>query len=215
MPVIQAFNMKRKIRLQIFWFFLQSLSLPRKLTLIFRTMKSREKPGLRPVAAVAARHYQKQRINEEVVLLCIFAAEWFLMEEMHFTDEYRREKCLEKLREILGGPNKRGYLQERMNQEMDGVLDRLSLDFKNIKPIEVLIFSHGTAGLTNDLSARLAGLSCARAASVIKSRLRERFLLSRSPRAQEYLALLPQKGCRFGEEMLYLHNLKYSKKWKL
>ena len=128
-------------------------------------MKSREKPGLRPVAAVAARHYQKQRINEEVVLLCIFAAEWFLMEEMHFTDEYRREKCLEKLREILGGPNKRGYLQERMNQEMDGVLDRLSLDFKNIKPIEVLIFSHGTAGLTNDLSARLAGLSCARAAS--------------------------------------------------
>ena len=178
-------------------------------------MEKREKNGLRPVAAIAARHYQKQRINEEVVLLCIFAAEWFLTEELHFTDEYRREKCLEKLRDILGGADRRGYLQERMNQEMDGILDRISVDFSNIKPIEVLIFSHGIAGLTNDLSARLAGLSCARAVSVIKSRLRERLLQSRSPRAQEYLALLPQKGCRFGEEMLYLHNLKYSKKWKL
>ena len=157
---------------------------------------------------------QKRKINEEVVYLSVFAAEWIFTEDMHYTDEHRRQKCMEKLR-VLGGPEKAGYLQQRMNKEMDGVLDRLRNDFKDIKPVEVLIFCYGTAGLTSDLSARLAGLSGAKAASVIKSRLRERFRLSDSPYAKEYLALLPQKGCRFGEEMLYLHNLKFRKKWKL
>ena len=66
----------------------------------------------------------------------------------------------------------------------------------------------------NDLSARLAGLSGARAVSVLKSRLRERILRSGSPYTEEYLVLLPLKGCRFGEEMLYLHNLKYRTSWK-
>ena len=161
-----------------------------------------------PVATDVVRHRQKRRINEEVVLLSIFAAEWFLAEEMHYTDDYRRKKCLEKLREIFGGPEKSGYLQKRMNRKMDGILDRLRADFKDLKHVEVLIFCFAAAGLTRDLSARLAGLSSARAASVIKSRIRERILLSDSPHAQEYLALLPKKGCRFGEEMLYLHNLK-------
>lgn len=178
-------------------------------------MKKQADLGGQPVATEIVRHKQKRRINEEVVLLSIFAAEWFLSEEMHYTDEYRRKKCLEKLQEILGGPEKPGYLQKRMNQRMDGILDRLCADFEDLKPKDILIFCYGAAGLTADLSARLAGLKNARAASVIKSRLRKRFLLSDSPHAKEYLALLPQKGCRFGEEMLYLHNLKFRKKWKL
>ncbi len=160
------------------------------------------------------RFCQKKRMNQETVNLAVFAARWFQTEDLHYTDSFRREKCLEKLRELLGGPDKPGLLQKKMNREMDGVLDRLKADFPNLRSQELLIFSHAAAGLTNDLSARLVGLSSARAVSVLKSRMREQILLSDSSYAEEYLALLPPKGCRFGEEMLYLHNLKYRTLWK-
>ena len=160
------------------------------------------------------RFCQKKRMNQEIVTLAVFAARWLQTEDLHYIDSFRRQKCLDKLRELLGGPNHPGLLQKKMNREMDGVLDRLKADFPSLRHLEQLIFSHAAAGLTNDLSARLAGLSCARAVSVMKSRLRERILLSDSPYAEEYLALLPPKGCRFGEEMLYLHNLKYRTSWK-
>lgn len=179
-------------------------------------MKTNKSQGVQtPVAVEVLRYKQKRKINQEVVLLCIFAAEWFQTEDMAYTDEFRRKRCLDTLREILGGPEKPGYLQERMNEKMDGVLDRLCADFEDLRPRDILIFCYAAAGLTSDLSARLAGLSGPGAARVIKSRLRERILLSDSPYAQEYLALLPKKGCRIGEEMLYLHNLKFKKKWKL
>lgn len=161
------------------------------------------------------RFVQKRRINEETVGLCVFAARWFQCEEMHYTDAYRRDKCLDQLRKLLGGPAGSGVLQRRMNRMMDGILDRLRAEFPTLSQKEILVFSHAAAGLTNDLSARLLGLRCARSVSVIKSRLRERIRLSGSPNTLEYLILLPQKGCRFGEEMLYLHNLKQRKKWKL
>ena len=160
------------------------------------------------------RFCQKKRMNQETVNLAVFAACWLQTEDLHYIDSFRRKKCLEKLRELLGGPDKPGQLQEKMNREMDGVLDRLKADFPNLRYKDLLIFSHAAAGLTNDLSARLAGLSCGRSVSVIKSRLREQILDSDSPYAEEYLALLPPKGCRFGEEMLYLHNLKYRTSWK-
>ena len=164
---------------------------------------------LKPVALEILRYKQRKRMIRETVLLDIFAAEWFASEEMNYTDEYRRKKCLDKLREILGGPEKTGWLQQKQNQVMAGILARLQEDFENLTPVEILVFSHSAAGLTNDLSARLSGLRGPKSVSVIKTRLRKRFLRSDSPFAHEYLALLPKKGCRFGEEMLYLHNLKY------
>lgn len=160
------------------------------------------------------RFAQKKRMNQETVTLAIFAARWFEAEDLQYMDSFRRQKCLEKLRELLGGPEKPGLLQEKMNQVMDGVLDRLKADFPKLRHQELLIFTYAAAGLTNDLSARLAGLSSARAVSVLKCRLRERIRLSGSPYTEEYLVLLPLKGCRFGEEMLYLHNLKYRTSWK-
>ena len=160
------------------------------------------------------RFFQKKQINAELVCLAVFAAEWLFTEDLHYTDAYRKEKCMQKLREILGGPDGPGMLQEKMNEEMDGILDRLQTDYPDLKPESILVYSHTVAGLTNDLSARLAGLSSARAVSVIRNRLKERIHGSSSPYVSEYLALLPQKGCRFGEEMLYLHNLKYRTSWK-
>ena len=168
----------------------------------------------RRLSPAQLRFCQKKRMNREIVTLAVFAARWFLTEDMHYTDSFRRQKCLEKLRELLGGPDRPGLLQKKMNREMDGILDRLKADIPELRYLEQLIFSHAAVGLTNDLSARLAGLSCARAVSVLKSRLRERILRSGSPYTEEYLVLLPSKGCRFGEEMLYLHNLKYRTLWK-
>lgn len=168
----------------------------------------------RRLSKAQLRFYQKKRMNQETVNLAIFAACWFQTEDLQYIDRFRQQKCLEKLRELLGGPERPGLLQKKMNREMDGVLDRLKADFPNLRYLEQLIFSHAAAGLTNDLSARLAGLSCARAVSVLKTRLREKILLSNSPYTEEYLVLLPPKGCRFGEEMLYLHNLKYRTSWK-
>ncbi len=160
------------------------------------------------------RFTQKKKLVEETVGLAIFSAEWILAEDLNYTDEYRTQKCMKKLRELLGGPDGPGLLQKKMNEEMDGIMDRLQADFPKLKQEELLVFSHSVAGLTNDLSARLANLSCSIAVSVIRNRLRGQIRTSSSPNAAEYLALLPDKGCRFGEEMLYLHNLKYRKKWK-
>lgn len=155
-----------------------------------------------------------RRMNREFVSLAVFAARWFQTEDLRYTDTFRQQKCLDKLRELLGGPDGPGLLQDRMNREMDGILDRLMAEFPNLRWKDVLIFSHSAAGFTNDLSARLAGFGSPVSVSVVRSRLRERIGRSSSAHAQEYLALLPRKGCRFGEEMLYLHNLKYRTTWK-
>ena len=168
----------------------------------------------RRLSKAQLRFYQKKRMNQETVTLAIFAARWFQAEDLQYIDSFRQQKCLEKLRELMGGPEKPGLLQKKMNREMDGILDRLKADFPDLRHQEQLIFTYAAAGLTNDLSARLAGLSCARAVSVLKTRLREKIMLSDSPYIDEYLTLLPPKGCRFGEEMLYLHNLKYRTTWK-
>ena len=154
------------------------------------------------------RRAQRRRMNEETVYLSIFLARWFLMEEMCYTDEYRRKKCMETLREMLGGPEGPGLLQQRINEVMDGILDRLQADFPDLHTVELLVFSYSMAGFTNNLSARLAGLRRDNAVSVIRNRLRSRIRRSGSPYMEEYLTLLPHKGCRFGREMLYLHNLK-------
>ena len=60
------------------------------------------------------RFCQKKRMNQETVNLAVFAARWFQTEDLHYTDSFRREKCLEKLRELLGGPDKPGLLQKKI-----------------------------------------------------------------------------------------------------
>ena len=176
---------------------------------------SMENTAKRRLTQAQRRFVQKRKMNKELVNLAVFAACWFQAEDLHYTDSFRRKRCLDKLRELLGGPDGPGLLQIKMNQKMDGILDRLQADFPDLRLEEQIAFTHAAAGLTNDLSARLIGLRTPYAASVLKSRLRERILCSGSPHTDEYLVLLPPKGCRFGEEMLYLHNLKYRTTWKL
>ena len=154
-------------------------------------------------------------MHHELVCLALFASQWMDAEEMHYTDAYRRKRCMGLLHQLLGSVKAPGLLQEKMNREMHGILNRLHQEFPTLSKKSILVFSYSAAGFTNDFTAKLAGLGGPEDASRIKTRLRARIEASDSPNKKEYLALLPRKGCRIGEEMLYLHDLKYRKLWKL
>ena len=173
-------------------------------------MKEQQKMG-----RSTRRKLQSVFMHHELVTLAVFAYQWMEAEEMHYTDEYRRKRCTEMLEHLLGSRNKTGLLQEKMEREMHGILSRLHSDFPTLSRKSILVFSYSAAGFTNAFTAKLLGLRCPADASRLKTRLRERIEASDSPYKKEYLALLPRKGCRIGEEMLYLHDLKYRKLWKL
>ena len=73
------------------------------------------------------RKLQSVFMHHELVNLAVFAHQWMEAEEMHFTDAYRRERCMEALYRILGGPTGPGLLQEKMDREMHGILSRLMI----------------------------------------------------------------------------------------
>lgn len=161
------------------------------------------------------RKLQSVFMHHELVNLAVFAHEWILAEEMHFTDAYRRERCMGTLYRILGGPTEPGLLQEKMEHHMHGILSRLKSDFPALSWKSIRVFSYSAAGFTNEFTAKLLGLSSAAHASLLKTRLRERIEASDSPYKKEYLTLLPRKACRIGEEMHYHNERKYKVLWKL
>ena len=173
-------------------------------------MKEKQKMG-----RSTRRKLQGAILHHELAALAVFAYEWMLAEEMNYTDAYRRERCMETLYKLLGGPKGPGLLQEKMEREMHGILSRLKQDFPTLHGKSILVFSYSAAGFTSAFIAKLLGLRCVADASRLKTRLRDRIEASDSPYKKEYLALLPRKGCRIGEEMLYLHDLMYRKLWKL
>ena len=148
-------------------------------------MKTNQKMG-----RSTRRKLQSVCMHHELVNLAVFARQWMEAEEMHFTETYRRERC-------------------------HGILSRLKSDFPALSWSSILVFSYSAAGFTNEFTAALLGLSSAAHASLLKTRLRERIEASDSPYKQEYLALLPRKACRTGEELHYLNDPKYRKLWKL
>ena len=118
---------------------------------------------------------------------------------------------METLYKLLGGPTGPGLLQEKMEHHMHGILSRLRSDFPTLSWKSIRVFSYSAAGFTNEFTAKLLGLSSAAHASLLKTRLRERIEASDSPYKKEYLALLPRKGYRIGEEFLYMSNQRYKR----
>jgi len=161
------------------------------------------------------RKLQSVYMHHELVCLAVFATQWIAAENLHFSDKYRRERCMEILQRILGSEKAPGLLQERMEREMHGILTRLHEDFPTLSRKSILVFSYSAAGFTNQFTALMAGLGGPEDASRIKTRLRKRIEASDSPYKQEYLALLPRKACRIGEEMRYHNERKYKVLWKL
>lgn len=160
------------------------------------------------------REFQRVYVHHELVCLAVFVTRWAQCEQMGLSDAYRMKRCRKQLQRMLGGPEGFGWLQEKLNREMNGILDRLKRDIPGITHLQLLVFSYSAAGFTNDLTAFLAGLKSPMHASVIRNRLRERIIQMELPDCEEYLALLPKKGCRIGEEMMYLQSRKYRKLWK-
>lgn len=161
------------------------------------------------------RKLQSVFMHHELVSLAVFATQWLEAEQLHFSDDYRRKRCMEVLQKILGGPKAPGMLQEKMEREMHGILSRLHEDFPTLSRKSILIFSYSAAGFTNQFIALMAGLGGPEDASRIKTRLRKRIEASDSPYKKEYLTLLPRKACRMGEEMHYHNERKYKVLWKL
>lgn len=163
------------------------------------------------------RKLQQITMHREILNLSFFLSELILIEEMQYTETERKKKLNQLIQRTLGGPDGPGMLQQMQNAKMDRILDRLREDMPDIKREELLVFSYTIAGFNNTLSYHLAGLSCENAVSTMRTRLRSRIILLKTPYKAEYLALLPEKGCRIGEDVLYLHNLnqrKYGKREK-
>lgn len=155
---------------------------------------------------IQQRLQQRCQLHDLLVGMAVILTEWFYEEDLQLKAEYREQRFREFIADMLGSREQWGALQYTLNHVTDGILDRLEHDFPRFSPEQVLIFSYSAVGFTNELSAKLAGLSCSNYVSVMKSRMRTAIQYSRSPYKEEYLVMLPEKSCRIGEEMLYLHN---------
>lgn len=143
---------------------------------------------------------QRAQIEQELACLAPFLSEWFWQnDEMKEAKPYQDREFLrhrwEKGRyRLLGGPEfGYGELQKKMDQEMDGILQRLRADMPYLTDREFYAYTYFVAGFDNALVAHLAGISSAKAASALKSWLKGEFLKLNSPYKFEYLALLPPK----------------------
>ena len=154
------------------------------------------------------RESQKKMMQVEMSCMAQVIKELYYQDDLKMSDETRQRRMGELIHKLLGGPDGPGDLQKKMDRTMDGILQRLQEDFPQLGWQEILMFSYAAAGFSSELSYHLAGLSCSNAASVARSRLKRTIQYSHSPHKQEYLSLLPAKGCRIGEEVLSLHNLK-------
>ncbi len=149
----------------------------------------------------------REDLHDQLLFLNIWLTEWINVKDLHYQNvENREEKMTELLRIILGGPQGTGLLQNLVDAKTGGLITSLKEDFPTIRIEELLVFSYSAVGFNNDITFRLIGVSCKNSVSVIRTRLRQRIIWKHPPRKDEYLALLPKKGCRIGKEMLSLQD---------
>lgn len=160
-------------------------------------------------------------MHRQLVCSSLLMTEWYWQEDMKMNPQFQepayRQFRYQRLRNYLLGSPETGYglLQQNMNSHMDGVLDRLHAHFPHWDIRHQLLFSYYSAGFTNYLVQHLLGLPTDNYASVVKSRMRDEIeRLNRHDR-DEYLILLPKRSCRFGGEMLYLHDKNQLLEWKI
>lgn len=149
----------------------------------------------------------REELYDQLLFLNIWLTEWIYVKDLHYRNvKNRDEKMKELLRIILGGPQGTGLLQDLVDAKTGGLISSLKKDFPAIRIEELLVFSYTAVGLSNDITFRLIGVSCKNSVSVIRTRLRQRIIWKHPLRKDEYLALMPKKGCRIGKEMLSLQD---------
>ena len=137
--------------------------------------------------------------SEEMAWMGRFVLDWHSNELKQVPDEkVRREMRLYDLRKLVGGPGEGfGQMQERLNSLTDGILERLRQEFPKFRDIDLLVYSYYAAGFPNRLTQFLSGYKRENDVMVIRNRMRNHIIYSKSPNKEEYLEFLPQKGCRF------------------
>ncbi len=145
------------------------------------------------------RRTQRSRLQEELFWLSAFLTEWFwqkieMKNAKQYNDPEYRESRWQKIRiKMLGAPGQGdGLLQKRINDQMEDILKRLKADMPYLPETEYFAYSYFVAGFDNLLVAHLLGLPSAKIASSMKSRLKDEFLIIKSPNKFEYLEVLPQ-----------------------
>jgi hypothetical protein len=126
--------------------------------------------------------------------------EWFwqkddMKEAKPYQDpEFLHQRWVKQRFLLLGGPGYGpGALQKKMDKEMNNVLQRLRADIPYLPEKDFFAYTYFVAGFDNSLVAHLIGLPSPKAASAVKSRLKDEFLRLNSPHKFEYLDLLPAK----------------------
>ena len=154
----------------------------------------------------AARCHKK--LNERMLLLSLYLNEKIQQEDYGYTPEHRKERTRKFMAELFGSPEQGyGFLQQELNAETCGILERLSQDLPNLTIVEQLVFSYSAFGLSNRVVSIILDIPNEKYVSTLRSRLRKRIERLESIYRQEYLEFMPRNSCRFGGEMLYLHNL--------
>ena len=137
-------------------------------------------------------------VHDAYMYLAAFAAECiFDKENLHFTDEASlRQKYWENLVDQLGSAGRWGQLQRDQEKHCRKLLSRLKADFPRFGKERILVFSHAVAGIPDNLTMRLAGLSSENAVRVMRAHIKDDILGHDSPWREEYLAMLSKEGLR-------------------
>lgn len=169
--------------------------------------KKSKDPDLQRVLIL--RETQRAQMHHQLVSSALFLTEWYWQDDMRYTFQYQDHDYqllrYRRIRNQLLGSTETGFglLQQNMNQQMDGIFDRMHLHFPHWDMTKQLLFSYYSAGFTNFLVQHLLDMSTANSASVVKNRMRDEIeRLNRDDR-EEYLTLLPQRSCRLGDELEY------------
>ena len=92
-----------------------------------------------------------------------------------------------------GNQIRKGWLQDELNRELDGILTWLHTDFPYFTKQDECVFCYSAAGFPDSLIARLSGISSAKRVSTIRGQLFNLVLNTDKERRLVYLTMLSVK----------------------
>ena len=144
---------------------------------------------LQGVQLLRVRNAQRDAVRKEMTLLFPLLEEWMWQQDLQLREPYKTIRWKKVAQRILGGPTSPGYLQNRINRHMDGLLDRLQADLRpDWEDRQLVCFC--VIGLSHREMAALLHCDSVREVYRRKERLRKRIRELISPYRDEYLMML-------------------------
>lgn len=156
---------------------------------------------LRGVQLMRVRNAQREAVRGEMAILFPLLEEWMWQQDLNLNEPYKTRRWQKAVRRILGGPNGPGFLQNRINRHMDGLLDRMRADLPVLTWEDRQLVCFSVIGLSHAQMAALLHLEGAEAVYRRKERLRMRIRRCITPYRDEYLMVLGRKSWRMEEDL--------------